>query len=494
MLASFSNVPLLDYFRVPYRVDPAVARYPERHPLAAGGVVASLDDGRVVRQLIWPAANGADTTRGRYRIQGATLVADVVPDEVSKTWLTELGAGWRRAIAVYDEDGVPRAHVCRDDIGNVFLPFDPNQAIELLVTERYRASTTSARARQLRAYGARAYYRLRPAIPRAQQLQIRRLLRRAQTRESFPRWPIEPSLHDLCDLVLGLTADVARRPLPYIAPWPTPYSWALVLTHDVETRTGYAQLDHLRRAELDLDLRSAWNFVPGRYDVADERVRELTGEGHEVGVHGLYHDGRDLEPALLRKRLPVIREYARRWEAVGFRSPALRRSWELMPLLGFEYDSSYPDTDPFGPDGGGCCSWLPFTNGDLIELPVTLPQDHTLLEILRRPAEVAWREKTEYLRSRGGMALLITHPDYIYEPAPLRAYASFLRAFATDATAWKALPREVSDWWKRRGASRLVLDRGRWRVDGDPDAVVAYIEPATISRTGASAVREEAYA
>jgi peptidoglycan/xylan/chitin deacetylase (PgdA/CDA1 family) len=287
-------------------------------------------------------------------------------------------------------------------------------------------------------------------------------------------------LHDLYELVLGLAANVAQQPVPYIAPWPKGYSWALVLTHDVETAVGYAHLGTLRRVEAELGLRSAWNFVPRRYDVSDALVRELNDEGHEVGVHGLYHDGRDLgSRRLLSERLPAMRAAAERWDAVGFRSPALRRSRELIAeLTGFDYDSSYPDSDPHGPDGGGCCSWLPFMIDSLVELPVTLPQDHTLFEILRADGHV-WHEKADYLRARGGMALLITHPDYILDDCRLAAYRGFLEEFAADPAAWKALPRDVSRWWRRRMASSLVYEHGSWRVSGAAadEATVAYAEP-----------------
>ena len=73
-----------------------------------------------------------------------------------------------------------------------------------------------------------------------------------------------------------------------------------------------------------------------------------------------------------------------------------------MPLLGFDYDSSYPDTDPYEPQAGGCCSWLPFTNGDLVELPITMPQDHTLFTILRVEDERPWLDKAAFLRERVG--------------------------------------------------------------------------------------------
>ena len=77
-----------------------------------------------------------------------------------------------------------------------------------------------------------------------------------------------------------------------------------------------------------------------------------------------------------------------------------------MPLLGFDYDSSSPDTDPFEPQSGGCCSWWPFFNGKLVELPITLVQDHTLFVILRRPDEQLWVEKAELSsESRNGWLL-----------------------------------------------------------------------------------------
>ena len=185
-------------------------------------------------------------------------------------------------------------------------------------------------------------------------------------------------------------------------------------------------------------------------------------------MHGLYHDGRDLESLADARGAPA--RDPRRGRAVGtplgFRSPATHRSWELMPLLGFDYDSSYPDTDPFEPQAGGCCSLLPFFNENLVELPITLPQDHTAFVILRHADESIWVEKTSFIRSRGGMALLITHPDYFTDGKLVGCYERFLARFADDPSAWRALPRDVSAWWRRRAASGLELTDGEWRIVG----------------------------
>jgi hypothetical protein len=175
-----------------------------------------------------------------------------------------------------------------------------------------------------------------------------------------------------------------------------------------------------------------------------------------------------------------MREYAERWHAVGFRSPGTIRSWELMPLLGFDYDSSYSDTAPFEPQPGGCCSVLPFMIDDLVELPITLPQDHTLFELLGHRDGTVWVEKTRFLRDRGAMALMLTHPDYIDNPRLVAAYTEFLDEFADDDTAWRALPQEVSSWWRRRHATDLRLgEDGGWHLEGpaQDDAVVETIAP-----------------
>jgi hypothetical protein len=235
----------------------------------------------------------------------------------------------------------------------------------------------------------------------------------------------------------------------------------------------------LRHLDRRTGNRASWNLVPHRYRVPDELVADLHADGLEVGVHGLLHDGRDLDPRELPVRLPLMRQWGDRWGAVGFRSPATHRDWRVMSELPFDYDSSTPDSDPFEPHAGGCCSWLPFTNGNVVELPITLLQDHTLFVILRARDGQAWIDKAEYLRARGGMALMITHPDYAEVGPVLEAYEGFLTHFASDTGVWRALPAEVAAWWRRRAASSLVPEGDGWRVVGPAagEAAVSFLPP-----------------
>jgi hypothetical protein len=238
----------------------------------------------------------------------------------------------------------------------------------------------------------------------------------------------------------------------------------------------------LRDPERARGLRSSWNFVPERYETPPGTVDQLKRDGCEVGVHGLRHDGHDLASSrALRRRLPGMRAAAERWGAVGFRSPATQRGWKLMPLLGFDYDSSSTDTDPYEPQPGGCCTYLPFFNRDLVELPITLPQDHTLFAVLGRPDARTWTEKADELRRRGGMVLVLSHPDYAHGPA-LQAWHDLLEHVRDDPTMWQPLPREVSRWWRERAASSLVRRHDGWQVTGPAAgrARVVTVEPTGV--------------
>lgn len=360
--------------------------------------------------------------------------------------LEGLVAGWHdvgglRVFARCTAGGIVRR------AGAIRLPFDPDEALLNLRREAYARAGGLAVAR-------RAYYRMRPLLPRRVQLAARRSFVRVQAKATFPSWPVETAGHDLVRRVVELAEEACGGRLSTRPAWPHGRSWALVLTHDVETAAGLALIEPLRRLEERLGYRSSWNFVPERYRTPDELVASLEHDGHEIGVHGLRHDGRDLASRrMVQQRLPGIRAAAERWGAVGFRAPATQRRWEWMPLLGFEYDSSYPDTDPYEPQPGGCCTWLPFFNGDLVELPITVPQDHTVFEILGKQDESLWVEKIEFLRQHGGMALVLTHPDYLEEGgAGFRAYDRLLTRYADDPSVWRARPRDVAAWWRERRA------------------------------------------
>ncbi|WP_412538939.1 hypothetical protein R8Z50_24170 [Longispora sp. K20-0274] len=443
MFTSTHRFAFFDYFRVPYQV--------------IGGPDPDLGTVRgPAGRLRWPLTGGV---AGRYDLDGTPLFGRVLPDRSARRLL---GPGdWRVDAPIRDARGRHVASVWRSGAGDVFLPFDPGEAMHQFWSEGYRATG------RLRPLLVKTYYLVRPALPRRAQLAARRLFARLHHAPEFPAWPVETALHDLQDRLFALLVDVAGEPVPWLDLWPAGHTWAVVLTHDVETAAGCRDLHLLRDIEREHGHTSEWNFVPLRYRVGDDVLAGLRAEGCEIGVHGVRHDGRDLgSRRLLRRRLPVMREYAARWGAVGFRSPATQRTWDWMPLLGFDYDMSYHDTAPYEPTPGGGCSWLPYPNGDLLELPITLPQDHTLFTILGHPDAAVWLSKAAAIRARGGMMLVLTHPDYAGDPRAADGYRRLLEEVRHDASAWWANPGEVSAWWRRRAASGVERVDGDWAVTG----------------------------
>ena len=109
---------------------------------------------------------------------------------------------------------------------------------------------------------------------------------------------------------------------------------------------------------------------------------------------------------------------------------------------------------------------LPFFNAQQVELPMTLPMDHTLFEILGHTDGEVWWRKAAALRARGAMMLVLTHHGYVVCPGLLEAWRELLDEFVDDDEVWHALPREVAAWWRRRSVSFLELDAEGWVVRG----------------------------
>jgi len=330
------------------------------------------------------------------------------------------------------------------------LPFDPDEVFENYLFERYAENSMALRG---------AYYRVRPLVPIALRRTLQRWHARRRDATRFPRWPVELSLIRFQQLLLrSLLRDVSE--LPHVALWPGDRRFALVLTHDVDSAEGFARIESVARVERDLGFRSAWFIVPELYRVDWDYLARLVEDGFEIGIHGLKHDGRLFESReIFASRLSRINEHVRRAGAVGFRSPATLRRPEWLREVAVEYDASYFDTDPFEPQPGGTCSWFPFFLGGLVELPYTLPQDFTLFEKLRLDAADVWIRKLELIERFRGMALLLTHPDYLDRHERLDAYRRALQWVAKRANCWHALPREVAAWWRARAAAT-------WRGDG----------------------------
>jgi peptidoglycan/xylan/chitin deacetylase (PgdA/CDA1 family) len=288
------------------------------------------------------------------------------------------------------------------------------------------------------------YYRFRPWIP----IPVRQLLQRGRNRgmEVAEDWYL-PS-----DFVSDFRAAVDRDPTRLaIHPWPDSFQMAVVLTHDVETAAGMELVNDLAKIEERLGFRSAWNIVPYKYPVDRGLLEELQQRGHEIGVHGYNHDGRLFESRrTFSRRVKPINRAIESFGSTGFRAPMVHRNLQWLQDLEIDYDASCFDIDPFQAMAGGVGGVWPFFAGKFVELPYTMPQDHTLLISLGETTPKVWIEKLAYLRRLAGMAMLITHPDYLDSPERLDIYRAFLEHLAEQTDCWNALPCEVASWWRLR--------------------------------------------
>ncbi len=339
-------------------------------------------------------------------------------------------------------------------------PVDPTYYLH----ERYVGPTAQTRLLPI-------YYAIKPLIPRSFQLRLRRRYASSQLARSFPHWPIEPILVELHQReLLRALRERGAECLPLVGFWPDGHSSACVLTHDVEGQKGLDNVDLLLELERRHGFVSSWNFIGEQFEIPADTFETLRAAGCEIGLHGIHHDGKLFQSrARFERSLPKIHRYLREWGVVGFRSPSTLRRAEWMHELGCLYDSSFPDTDPFQPQPGGCCSIFPFFFGEVVELPITLVQDQALWEILERPSVDLWLEKSAWIIANHGLVNLITHPDYFTRPERIRMYDEFLAFLATQRRCWHALPREVGEWWRARARIRCEQGPGGPRLVGDVD-------------------------
>ena len=340
----------------------------------------------------------------------------------------------------------------------------------------------------------RLYYSLKPLIPRSVQIFLRRQLITRKRKLYSHVWPINPA---------------AGKPPDGWPGWPEHKKFALVLTHDVDTACGQGKSLQLMEIEKTLGFSSSFYFVPERYEVSHEIRKNLTSNGFEVGVHGLKHDGKlYASKKIFQERAIRIDHYLKEWKSVGFRSPSMHHNLNWLHELNIEHDASTFDNCPFEPQSDGVGTIFPFAvfkkpaddpgsphsvpstqqsamsyelpsfpassprsisteqrsefnwgqhPSFYVELPYTLPQDHILFIIMREENIDIWKQKLDWIAEKGGMALMLTHPDYMnfggmrfgIEEYPGEYYEEFLKYIKSKYRGqyWHALPKDIAQFW-----------------------------------------------
>lgn len=293
----------------------------------------------------------------------------------------------------------------------------------------------------------RYYYRVRRFMP----IFVRQILQRSRNKS----FDLPDDWYIPRDFIRSMSESIGSEPIDMVHPWPGGKQFAVVLSHDVETLQGMKNIDRMAKLEEKHGMRSSWNLVPKLYPIDTGIVKDLQQRGFEIGVHGYNHDGRLFESQReFLKRSNVINDSAGRFSATGFRAPMVHRDLDLiLQKLDFDYDASCFDIDPLQAMPGGVGSIWPFIIGDsMVELPYTMPQDHTLFVSLGEEDSRIWQRKLEFLRDNSGMVLMLTHPDYMDTAKRLDLYDRFLGKLNEQGNFWHSLPRGVANWWKYREA------------------------------------------
>jgi len=195
----------------------------------------------------------------------------------------------------------------------------------------------------------------------------------------------------------------------------------LMLTHDIESEKGFDWIERISEIEEGFGFHSIWNVVPMRYDIKKNILYKLLDKGHEIGLHGLWHNSCEafLSVAQLRMELDNQQLFISEFSIRGYRSPSWYRTKTMFDVLSdyFLYDFSCLDNDLLCPAGnGGVGIMRPFImKTGLIEFPCTLPFEAPLyFGISSEKIVEYWANKIEFMKASDAMLLVNTHPDPNY--------------------------------------------------------------------------------
>jgi hypothetical protein len=126
----------------------------------------------------------------------------------------------------------------------------------------------------------------------------------------------------------------------------------ICVSHDVDNLEGYQFVGDMAELDAKYDIRSTFNFLTHDYVLDSRLIESLAQQGFEIGLHGRIHD----QGLAFRRKSTILRQlkHARNIlgaeKIVGFRSPALSISHQLLGALGelnFLYDSTMQIASPF---------------------------------------------------------------------------------------------------------------------------------------------------
>lgn len=246
-------------------------------------------------------------------------------------------------------------------------------------------------------------------------------------------------------------------------------------------------------------------IVLDRYPNLFKRIQDM---GVEFAVHGYKHvDYTQLDSIQvvehLQQAVGIFEKHGIPWS--GFRYPFLRCDEEKIDILsreGFQWDSSRviswnhlkpEDFTPttwrafqnilktYRPLNADDCQTLPTVNGDLIEIPVSVPDDDMLIERLRiknsHRLKDIWNRMLSEIQEKGEIFVFQVHPERFFEFRT--AVERLIHKAAGDGNVWFTSLGELTDWWRERkefhfNVAKVSQNRFRIRAECSDRATVLW--------------------
>ena len=357
--------------------------------------------------------------------------------------------------------------------GQLVFPCSIDALIDDLRLERYHARASPPEGRRsIKSLTKFLYYLIRPLLPVAVRKHLQRFMLKDWQGIAFPEWPIDTTVEAILEVAVTAVLREHAADIPFIWFWPDGHDACAIMTHDVETASGRDFCGRLMDIEERFGITSSFEVVPERrYEVTETYLSSIRARGCEICLHGLNHDGRLFSrKEIFIERVKKINEYAVRFGAIGFRSPVMYRNVDWFRYFDFKYDMSMPNVAHLDPQRGGCCTVMPYSIGDLLELPLTTIQDYPLFHNLGRYDMALWNQQIELILKKHGLISFIIHPDYTESQRAQDLYRQLVAQLAQlrdVRNVWIPLPRDVYAWWTARSRMQLVRDAGSWRIEGE---------------------------
>lgn len=223
--------------------------------------------------------------------------------------------------------------------------------------------------------------------------------------------------------------------------------------------------------------------VPGRVvDRHPDTIRRLQAAGAEIAVHSYDHIDLSTCPPdrAVSQLIRAVETFERQRIAVhGFRCPYLGCTDALLDALPaglFDYSSNravwwdiLPEAEPgrttavyetlsgfYRPLSARDSVCTPWWRDDLVEIPVSAPDDLQIYDGLQMGAEglaQAWRRILEETAARGELFVLLFHPELATEAR--EPFIDVLdRAADLQPIVWRARLSDVSAWWREKAGFR----------------------------------------